>query len=91
MLYEVEVLQHAFVDGASSEATAYEKYGLLCGVEPKTKHCLLARDGCLDEVLAHGIARIDYLLGWEEAFHAVVCHTYLACLGSEVLVSHAGV
>ena len=90
-LYEVEVLQHAFVHGARSEAAAYEEDGLLSWVETEAAQGVFARDGGLDEALAHGVAGVYYLLSGEEALHAVVCHAYLARFCGEVLVGYAGV
>ena len=87
-LYQVEVLQHALVDGAGAKATTYQQNGFLGRIETKGLDGILARNLCVEQSLTYGISCKDNLVGREETLHSLVSHTDLGGFLGQQLVGN---
>ena len=91
LLYKGQIAQYALVEGACTERTANHQYGAFARHQTEAAHGIVLLHRALEQVLAHGISRKEYFVGREETRHAVVSHTYLACLFGKQFVGHAGI
>ena len=91
LLYDVQVLQYALIDGSCSQAAAYEKYGFFVGLEAELFSCLFRSDGGIHHVVSYGVPCQDDFLCGEEAFHSLIGHTDFLHLLRQELVGHPGI